>query len=151
MPSALTVIGLAAVLAAGAAAAEGWEHRPIYDDFEWAAPVRWVLPTPLKHFHFATLAGERDHALAATEMAQEASHRCSQALTQANSSAAAAAAQGQAALAAIQSQLAAQQGRDRQYVAASAAAQTFAPTGATACERWESTDAFVRSQLLGLR
>ena len=143
MPSALSIIGFAAVLMAGAGGAYEWDRHP---PIGWHAHVLWWSPG----FSLpSSLLEQRDQALARAQARTADLGRCTSAL-QAQGAAVTAAGQRSAAdLRASSAALAATRDQVASLRRQSVAARAYVPAGVDACARWEDADRLVLLMLRG--
>ena len=141
MPSALSVIGAITLMAIGAGGMYQYDrHSPI----GWHAHVLfWDPGIDLP----PSLQDQRDQAIAALAKINQSNASCQAALTVQNIAANELAAQSSDAKAAVERELAGQRSTIAALRQASSRISHFVPTGASACDRWESVDAFILKQL----
>lgn len=149
MPSALSIIGAAALLAIGGAAVAAYDRHP---PLSWHAHVLfWSPGFDLPGGPVTQAQQQAAAALAASRMAQDGQKRCDASLFVQNASLAQAEQKGAAAVASAQRALDATQAQNTRLWSAAAslaAFPTMAMAGETACQRWDRADGAVIAALM---
>lgn len=139
----LPLIGVFTLLGAGFGAEYAWDRHP---------PIGFTIPVPLWHPRIAlppSLAEQRDVALKAKRLAEEASLLCRATLTMQNLSIAREEALGKAALAETTQRLQREASQVASLRARAAELGAYHPAGPDACSRWEDGDRMVQMMLRG--
>lgn len=147
MPSALSIIGAAALLAIGGAGALAYDRHP---PLSWHVHVLfWHPGIDLPGGPVVVAQAQAAAALAASRMAQDGQRRCDASLAVQNASLAQAHAAGATAMASAQSALDAVKAQNAKLTSAAASLSNF-PTmaGETACQRWDRSDGAVLAALM---
>lgn len=140
----LKLIGLLTITTLLGALPIWWvDHTSI--SFTVPAPIRWVLPTPLKHFE--SLASQRDHARQALQIAQDGETRCRLAIQTQNTSISAASDRSAKALAKSSADIAATKPQSDRALKASRDLTAHVVVGAGELDRWHDSDQAVVASL----
>ncbi len=147
MPSALSIIGAAALLAVGGSGVWAYDrHAPL----SWHAHVLfWNPGIDLPGGPIVVADAQRDAALAASRMAQDGQRRCDASLAVQSASVAQVSTAGAAAVARAQAELDATRGENARLRAAQVKLGIFKLTpGQTECQHWTQADGAVIAALM---